>query len=298
MANEPDVLRIQTFSDSLEMLSQQKGSKFRPFCRTESAVYGTKTHRMLSQIEKLNVSERVNRAETIDNSTVNYDGRQVNWKRYHFDTIVDDIDLSQTNISPEGQIASSAVASMNRQIDSDFATAFFGTAQTGESGGTSTAFDTNNVVAVTEGAGSATGLNIAKLRAAQKILLDNDVDLDFETPVLAIAPQQHSDLLALTQVVSTDFNTRPILGTDGMVKQFLGFNIFISTLLPVDGNSYRRNPVWVPSGMGCALWKDITGDIRRLPNYKGNPELIEAEMQLGFTRLEEAKCVEIKSSEA
>ena len=89
-----------------------------------------------------------------------------------------------------------------------------------------------------------------------------------------------------------------IPGTDGMVREFMGFRIFVSTLLSTDGNSYRRLPVWVPSGMGCAVWKEITGDIRQLPNYKGRPNLIEAEMQMGFTRLEEAKCVEIKCSEA
>lgn len=293
-----DALRIQTFSDNLEMLSQQMGAKLAPFCRTETATPGQKSHRMLSQIEKSTVSERTNRAETIDNSTVSYDGRWVYWKRYHQDTIVDDIDIKQTNITPEGMIARSFVAAMNRQQDTDFTTAFFGTAKTDETGGTSTVFDTNNVVAVTEGVGSATGLNVAKLRAAKKILLENDVDLDFETPYLAIAPKQHDDLLALTQVVSTDFNDRPILGQDGMVRRFLGMNIIISTLLPADSNSYRRNPVWVPSGMGRAMWKELSGDMRRLPNYKGNPTLIEAEMQLGFTRLEEAKCVEIKSSEA
>lgn len=293
-----DVLRTETFSNNLEMLSQQMGSKFRPYCRQESATPGQKAHRMLSQIQELNASERTNRAETIDNSTITYDGRWVYWKRYHFDTIVDDIDLKQTNISPEGQIARSAVAAMNRQVDDDFVTAFFGTSQTGEAGGTSTSFDSNNQVAVTTGAAAATGLNVAKLREAKKILLENDVDLDFETIYCAVSPKQHDDLLALTQVVSTDFNDRPILGQDGMVRQFLGMNIVISNRLSTDTNSYRRLPVWVPSGVGCAMWKEITGDIRELPNYKGKPTLIEAEMQLGFTRLEEAKCVEIKCSEA
>jgi hypothetical protein len=292
-----DNLRTQTFSDSLEMLSQQRMSKFRSYCRTDTATPGQKSHRMLSQIEALNVSERTNRAETIDNSAVNYDGRWVYWKRYHFDTIVDDIDLKQTNITPEGMIVQSAVASMNRQVDEDFVSAFFGTSQTGETGGTSTVFDTNNVVAVTVGASAATGLNVAKLRESKKILLENEVDVDFEQIFVGISPKQHDDLLALTQVVSTDFNDRPVL-VDGVVRQFLGMNFIISNRLSQDGSSYRRNPVWAPSGMGCATWKEITGEIRELPNYKGKPDLIEAEMQLGFTRLEEAKCVEIKCSEA
>lgn len=293
-----DTLRIQTYSNNLEMLLQQRGSKFRNYCRMEMGAAGTKAHRMLSQIEAVTASERTTRAELIDNTTVNYDGRWVYWKRHHFDTIVDDIDLKQTNISPEGMIAQSAIAALNRQVDDQFITAFFGNAQTGETGGTTTSFDSNNVVAVTEGVGSATGMNVKKLREAQKILLANEVDLDFETPVIAMSPLQHDDLLAFTQVTSTDFNTRPVLGQDGKLRSFMGFDIIISNRLSTDSNSYRRLPVWVRSGMGCATWKEISGDMRNLPNYKGNPTLIEAEMQLGFTRLEEGRCVEIKCSEA
>lgn len=292
-----DTLRVQTFSDNLEMLVQQKGSKFRMHTRMEVGASGSKAHRILNQIDQVNVSERTTRAETIDNSTVLYDNRWVYWKKYHFDTIVDDIDLLQTNIRPEGMIAQSAIASLNRQIDDDWLTAFFGTAKTGEAGGTSTTFLAGNQVSVNEGVGSATGLNIPKLREAKQILLENEVDLDMEQAFIAMSPLQHDELLALTQVVSTDFNTKPVLGTDGMVRQFMGFNIIISNRLPTNSSGYRRLPVWVKSGMGGALWQDIKGDLRKLPNYKGAPTLVEAEMQLGFTRLEEKRCVEIPCSE-
>lgn len=292
-----DTLRVQTFSDSLEMLLQQKGSKFGSLCRQEIGVAGAKSHRMLNQIDKVNASERTTRAEVIDNTTVLYDNRWVFWKMYHFDTIIDDIDLLQTNIAPEGQITASAIADLNRQVDTDFLTAFFGDSKTGESGGTTTTFDGNQVVAVTEGPGSATGLNIPKLRAAKKLLLEAEVDVDAERVYLGLSPKQHDELLALTQVISTDFNTRPVLGEDGMVRSFMGFELIISNLLPTDGSTYRRLPVWVPSGMGCATWKEISGDVRNLPGWKGNPTLVEAEMSKGFTRLEEKRVVEIKCAE-
>jgi hypothetical protein len=105
----------------------------------------------------------------------------------------------------------------------------------------------------------------------------------------------HDDLLALTQVVSTDFNDRPIL-KEGMVNRFLGMNIVVNNRNTTDSNGYERVPVWVPSGMGCAKWKNLTGTIKELPERKGNPYKIEAEAAFGFTRLEEAKCVEIKAT--
>lgn len=292
-----NVLRTQEYSTNLELLSQQKTAKLAPYASMQSAT-GSKAFRMLSQLDNTNAVLRGTSAKPAMNIDITHDGRWVYPVMYDWGKVIDDIDLLQTNISPQGSYVQSAVAALNRTSDDLFTEAFFGDAKTGETGSTTTSFNSNNVVAVTEGAGSATGLNVEKLRAAQKILLDNDVDLDSEMIYIAVAPQQHDDLLALTQVVSTDFNERPVLGTDGYVRKFLGMNFIISTRLPTDTNGYRRNPVWVPSGMGCGMWKEISGVIRKRPDLQGEPDYAEASMMKGFTRLEEAKCVEIKSSEA
>lgn len=292
-----DVLYTQTFSDSLEMLSQQKKSKFKQFCYMDNVGAGQEAHRMLSQISETGVSKRTQRAENIDNSTIIYDGRWVYPETWHQDTVVDSIDLLRTSINPTGMIVNSFVASLNRQADDDFLSAFYGDAKTGKSGNTTTIFDSNQVVAVTEGVGSATGLNVAKFRELRKILQDNDVDLDFEQAYLAISPQQYKDLTGITEVTSSDFTASKPLQT-GELASFLGVGIIVSTRLPVDSNGYRRCPFWVQSGMGCTSWGDITASVRNNPSMKGNPWIVEAEMSLGFTRLEEAKCGEVKCSEA
>lgn len=291
-----EALRTQEYSTNLALLSQQMLPKLAPYVTTQSAS-GNKAFRMLSQIDETSVQNRTTRAKPAINIDVVNDGRWVYPLKYDWGKVVDDIDLLQTNIAPQGAYVRSAIAAHNRQKDDDFINAFFGTAQTGETGGTSTSFDSNNVVAVTEGAGSATGLNVEKLRAAQKILLDNDVDIDMEEIYVAVSPKQHDDLLALTQVVSTDFNDRPVL-VDGRVRRFLNMNIVISTRLSTDTNSYRRLPVWVPSGMGMGVWQDVTGVVRNRPDLQGNPDYVEASGMHGFTRLEEAKCVEIKCDES
>jgi hypothetical protein len=258
---------------------------------------GSKAFRMLSQIDETEAVTRTTRAQPAVNIDVDHTGRWVYPQMFDWGKVVDDIDLLQTNIAPQGAYVQSAVAAMNRKQDDLFCTAFFGTAQTGETGATGTSFLTANQIAVTTGVGSATGLNVEKLRAAKKVLLEADVDLDMESIYVAVSPRQHDDLLALTQVVSTDFNERPVL-VEGKVQRFLGMNFIISNRLPTDGNSYRRLPVWVPSGMGKGSWKEVSGNIRNRPDLQGNPLYIESSMMVGFTRLEEAKCVEIKASEA
>jgi len=289
------VLRSQEYSTNLEMLSQQKMAKLAPYSMVQQAS-GNKAFRMMSQIDKTNASLRTTSAKPAVNIDVTHDGRWVYPLMYDWGKVVDDIDLLQTNISPQGMYVQSAVAALNRTSDDLFTTAFFGDAQTGETGSTSTSFDSNNVVPVDLG-GSAEGMTVEKMRNAQQILLDNDVDIDMEEIYIAVSPKQHDDLLALTTVVSTDFNDRPVL-VDGRVRKFLNMNIIISTRLPTDANDYRRNPVWVKSGMGCGVWKEINGVIRKRPDLQGEPDYAEASMMKNFTRLEEAKCVEIKSSEA
>lgn len=289
-------LRTQEYSTNLELLSQQMKPKLATYCRKQTAT-GSKAFRMLSQLDDTSVVDVTTSATPAMNIDTVHDGRWVYPQKKGWGTVVDDIELLQTNIAPQGLYTTNAIAAMNRSDDDQFLTAFFGTAQTGETGSTATTFDSNQVVAVTEGVGSATGLNVAKLREAKQILLEGDVDLDMEQIYVAVTPRQHDDLLALTQVVSTDFNDRPVL-VEGMVQRFLGMNFVISTRLPTDSNSYRRLPVWIPSGIGCGVWKETTGRVRNRSDLFGDPDYVEVEKMKGFTRLEEAKAVEIKCSEA
>lgn len=288
-----EALRIQTYSTNLELLLQQRGSPFRNYCRKANAA-GSKAYRFLSQVAKVNASRRTGPAEPIDNQAMSLDGRWVNMPLpFNFNTIVDDIDLLQTNIQPQGAYVTSAVEGLNRQITDSFFTAFYGTAKTGETGSTSTSFTAGNQIAVTVGAGAATGLNLEKLRAVRKLAQSQFVDFSFERPVMALNAKAHDDLLALTQVISTDFNTKPVL-VDGMVTSFLGIDFVMNEQIPTDSSGYYRLPFWVPSGVGEATWFDIKTDIRELPNYKGKPMLIEAESCIEYTRLEENKCYEVK----
>ena len=289
-----EALRVQEYSTNLAMLSQQKGAKVGDLCMKQAAS-GNKAFRMLSQIDKTEAVARATRAQPAINVDVEHTGRWVYPATFDWGKVVDDIDLLQTNIQPQGMYVQSAVAAMNRKKDDLFFSAFYGTAKTGEEGGTSTSFASANQIAVNYA--TTTTLTLEKLREAQRILLSNDVDIDAEPVYIAISPEQHDNLLGLTQVTSSEYS-KPILGMDGRVREFMGFKFVVSTRIPTDSSGYRRVPVWVPSGMGCGLWKDITGTIRSRSDLQGDPAYVEASMMLNYTRLEEAKCVEIKCAES
>lgn len=294
-----DALRSQTYSTNLSLLAQQFGSKFGQACIT-TPVSGAKAARLTSQLSSTTAQERTTRAEPAMNIRLDHTGRWVYFRQFDWGTVIDDIDLLQTNISPQGQYVRSGVSAMARTEDDLFLAAFFGTAKTGETGGTSTTFgsgltDTNQVAVNLSG--NNEGMTLAKMEQAMKYLLANEVDLDMEVPIIGISPLQHKELKSLTEVKSFDFNTRRVLGEDGMLKHFNGFDLIISNRLPTDSNSYRRCPVWVKSGMGRGLWKDISGQVRKRADLQGNPDYAETTMAMDFTRLEEARCVEIKCVE-
>lgn len=292
-----DALRSQQYSTNLTMLSQQMGSKFGQACMI-TPVTGAKAARLISQLDDTESQERTTRAEPAMNIRMDHTGRWVYFRQFDWGTVIDNIDLLQTNIAPQGAYVRSGVAAMKRKEDDLFLSAFFGTSKTGETGGTDVTFPAAQQVAVTEGVGSATGMNLSKMEAAMQLLLASEVDLDAEVPLMGISPKQHRELKALTEVKSSDFNNRKVLGEDGMLKHFNGFDLIISNRLPTDGSGYRRIPVWVKSGMGKGLWSDIKGEIRKRPDLQGNPDYAEATMALDFTRLEEVRCVEIKCAES
>lgn len=291
-----DALRSQEFSTNLALLAQQMGSKFAEAC-IPTTVTGAKAMRLTSQIDKTEAQERTERAKPAMNIRLDHTGRWVYFRQFDWGTVIDNIDLLQTNIAPQGAYVRSGVASLKRKVDDLFLSAFFGDAKTGETGGTTVSFPAGKQVAVTEGAGAATGMNLAKMEAAMELLLEGEIDLDMEVPIMGITPKQHRELKALTEVKSADFNTRKVLGEDGMLRHFNGFDLIISNRLPTDGDGYRRIPVWVKSGMGKGLWQEIKGEIRKRPDLQGNPDYAEATMALDFTRLEEARCIEIKCAE-
>lgn len=251
----------------------------------------------VDQIEKIEMQAPAGRFADIGRVDAAVDRRWVLPNDYDLPQLLDSFDQARLLIDPKSSYVANAVAAANRQIDRELIAAFFGTAKTGKTGSTSTSFLSANQVAATMGAAAATGLNVKKLREAKKILMAYNNDLESEQIYCAITAKQHDDLLAEAQVVSTDFNEKPVL-VEGKVMRFLGINFIHTELLGVDGSSYRRLPVWLKSGMHLGQWGSIYTDVDQRKDLTGHPWQAYMKMTIGATRLDEEKVVEIKCSEA
>jgi hypothetical protein len=286
---------VQEYKNNIELLLQQRGSKLRGAVTMDT--YTGKAGKAVEQVGQTSGSKRTGRHQDMPITSTPADARWVFPTDYDVADLIDSEDKLRMIVDPTSSYALNHTYALGRNMDEEIIAAFFGTSLTGENGTTSTAFPSAQQVAVTVGAGAATGLNIAKLRAAKKILMANEVDIDNDELFVAMTAEQHDDMLAETQAVSLDYNTRPVL-VDGKITSFMGFNFIHTELLDVNGSSQRRLPCWAKSGMHLGLWNDIGVDIRERADKRGIPTQVAAMGTFGSTRLEEGKVVEIICDES
>lgn len=286
----------QQYASNIELLLQQKGSKLRDTVTTKP-ITGAKSAVPVDQIGKVEATKRTTRYPALTPADTPTDRPWVYPSDYDWNDLIDSIDKLRMVTDPQSSYVTNGTYAMGRAQDREIISSFFDDRKTGEAGATTTSFLAGNVVAVNYGAAGAVGLTVAKLRAAKKLLLAAEVDLDMDPVTVPITATQHDNLLAEIQVTSLDFNERPVL-TEGNVTRFLGFNFKHTELLGVDGSSYRKVPVYAKSGICLAMWNDITTDISIRRDLAGLPVQVYVFGTFGATRLEEKKVVQILCSEA
>ena len=184
--------------------------------------------------------------------------------------------------------ASNAAAAVAREWDdviiaSAFAQALVGTDVNGLSGEN---FDTTKYqVAATFGSGSAdSGLTVAKLREVRRIFRKNHVDLETDPITGIIGSQQESDLLDQVEVISREFNERPVL-VDGRITRFMGIDFVYSERLGWDSANNRRQTIFTTkSGLYLGVWKDTMNDVTQRKDLAGLPYQLYTYMSSGATR--------------
>jgi hypothetical protein len=286
---------VQQYATNIALLSQQKESRL-----TKAVMIGSHKGKAASPVEQVGATaarKRNGRYVPIDPANTPTDRPWVYPVDYDWDDLIDNADKLRMLIDPTSTYTVNGVSAMNRAKDDEIIAAFFATRNTGETGSTQTAFPAGQQVADTVGAGSATGLNVAKLRAGKKLLMAADIDLDSEEIWCAVSAAQHDNLLNEVQIVSTDFNDRPVL-VDGKVTRFLGINFIHTERLPLNGSSERRVPLWVKSGMHLGIWEDIKTDVSQRKDLSGLPYQVYLQGTFGATRLEEKKVVELPCAES
>lgn len=280
---------VQQYTTNVALLLQQRGSKLRGAVTTGS--YTGKAAKAIEQIGAVTAQPRVTRHGDTPLISTPHDARWVFPTDYEWADLIDDQDKLRMLIDPTSPYALNGAYALGRAMDSIIINAALGTAKTGENGTNNTPFDTSNQ----QVGASTTGLTIAKLREAKKILMENEVDVEMDPLFIAVTAQQLDDLLGTTEVTSADYNTVKAL-VQGTVDSFMGFKFIHTELLGVDTSSNRRVIAWAQSGLHLGLWDDVNSRIDQRAD-KSYATQVYVKGTFGATRTEEGKVVEILCAE-
>lgn len=287
------------FSTNMELLLQQKTSKLRG--RVNEKAHTGKMASPINQLGAVSLKAPAGRFAAMPSQSGDLFRRWVFPQDGELPQLIDSFDELKTIVDPKSSYAESASAAVNRAWDDSIIAAFFGTAYLGQDAGglTTEAFNTTNFqVASTFGSSSASGLTVAKIIEAKRILEHYHNDLEMDIPTIVIGSQQHADLYNQVQVVDQlGYRGIDAVITGGRVRSILGIDVVISERLSV-ASSVRNVPLFVKSGMHLGIWKDMTNVIDYRADLSGRPWQLLTQTSFGATRLQAGKVISILCSDS
>lgn len=281
---------VKQFEQGIMHLAQQSGSKLMNAVSVVNGITGDRD--FFDQLGATVATQLTNRHADTELTDTPHARRMLTTSKYAVADMVDEYDKVRVLNDPTNDYAKSFAWAIGRSIDDDIITSFFGSASTGVDGATPATFPAANVVPL-----GAAGLTVAKLRNAREILeAYEEVEDDGENQwYIACNARQRRDLLATTEVTSTDFNSVQAL-VQGHVDTFLGFKFLKTQRTVLDSNLDRRVPAWNKSAMKLGFNQNITGSIDRRPD-KNNGIQVYFRADFGSTRMRETGVVEILCDE-
>jgi hypothetical protein len=207
---------------------------------------------------------------------------------YGWADLTDVLDEPKMLIDPTSEYVKNAAYAMNRTLDSIVVPAFNANMTLVAADDTTSGSALTNTIA-----NGGTGLTIAKLRQAVRMLDVNDVVEDDR--YFVGSPIGKEDLLATTEVTSSDFNSVRAL-VAGQIDTFLGMKFIWSTLLPLAGN-IRSGFAWQKDAMCLAIGYEIRHFIE--PRYDLNGSMqVRFLLSAGATRVDNAGVVMVDYDES
>ena len=280
---------VQQYKANVDILCQQKPSRLRGAVREESQVG---KNAFYDQIGATTARKRVTRHEDTPLISTPHARRRVSMTPYDWADLIDNPDKVRMLIDPASPYSQNAAFAMNRALDDELIAAFTCTAYTGEEGSIPVTFPTSQII---DCAGTIT---LPDLLLAKEMLDAAEVDPD-EPRFFLHSANILTDLLDIEELTSADYAVVKAL-VQGEIDTFLGFKFIRSQRLPLNrtgtGASDRSCFAWAKSGILLAVGENPAGKIDVLPTKNYSTQVYYS-MDLGATRMEEVKVVEIAAQE-
>ncbi len=285
------------YTTTVEILLQQKISKLRGLVASGS--YVGKQASPIQQIAPVEFKAPIGRYAPIQFQIPTYTRRWVFPTDRDVGIPVDNFDLLKSIVDPKAPINEVVMAAANRFFDDMIIQALWADAKTGvdaSSLSTESWPASTFVVADTFDSASTVGMTYAKLVEARRILQHYQNDIQAESVTAVAGSQQASDLFKQMEVIDKDYNADSVV-ENGSVTRLLGTNIVYSERLStttVSGNTVRRCPVFVQSGLHLGVWKDMEVNASERNDLTSRPWQLYSMISAGATRTQLGKLIEVQ----
>jgi hypothetical protein len=275
---------VRAFDENLRILFEQEASRLRPYVDVKTGVVGKAAswNVVIGEDAREKVASGSRHA---DHTQDDLDGI-VSWAvlRFFYQALpLDPQDAVKLLVDPRGKYATAIAHALGRKVDEILIAAAVGSATRGEDMGTSTALPSSQKVAA-----ASTGLTVAKLRAAKKILDTNEVPTEGRT--IAVNADMMDDLLGATEVTSVDFNSVKAL-VDGTFQDFMGFRFVRTEKIISTGSSATGAIAFVKTSLGLAIAEEYNRIKQRVDKH--DEWEAYGRVQFGATRTDDKGVVQI-----
>lgn len=286
----------EQYSSLVYMLSQQKGSKLQDRVRNETVQNARNSY--FERLGEADAQEITTRHGDTPLNEIPHSRRRLTPVPYNTATLLDNADQLRMLIDPKSPYANAQAMTLGRKKDDIIIEAVYADVATGQSGGTTVAFKDDSVSMNGDGTVTTLGtlatpqtetvITLAKMLTMMQIFNEEDVDSDI-AKYWCVTPQEISDMLDITEVGSSDYNTVKTL-TEGKVESYMGFKWIWSNRLPADTTdaTCSRTFAWAEDGLILGTTENITSRITERDD-KNYSIQVYSEMDAGAIRLEGAK---------
>ncbi|MCD6149721.1 hypothetical protein J7J13_02960 [bacterium] len=291
MSFEVTTAFVQQYKANVQLLSQQRGTRFRGTVREEPQ---TGKNAFYDQIGATTARKRTERHGDTPLISTPHSRRRVSLVDYDWADLIDDMDKIRMLIDPQSAYALNASYAMGRAMDEEIINAFTCTAYTGEEGSIPVPFPSSQIIDL-----SGT-ITVASLLQVKEMLDAAEVDEGIPR-YFTCSANVLSDLLVITDIKSSDYNTVKAL-VKGEIDTYLGFKFIRSEKLPLDrtttggGSGDRSCFAWAQDGILMAVGQNPVGKIDKRPDKNYSTQVFYSQ-SLGATRMEEVKVVELLCQE-
>ncbi len=296
MSFEIDVALVNAYRANIEIQFQQMISRFQPHVRNESQ---HAEYEFYDRIGPTAAVEVINRHSDTPLVSTPHDRRRVGLRAFDWADLIDNWDRIRMLADPTSPYVTNSVMSMNRAKDDVIIQAMFSNAYAGQTGTTTVAFPSSQVIAVNyveSGTAANSNLTIGKLRYARYLLDKAEATTDSEYDLCAVVdPSQIQSLLRTTEVTNSDYNTIKAL-VAGEIDTYMGFKFVKSNRLQLNSSGYRQPVFFERQGLLLATGEEIKVDVGPRRDKRNSVQVYVSGM-FGATRMWEQKVIQILCDE-